>query len=230
MKATPAGRPGRHRGSSATSTSTDLTAPIWTRWHPVRPRVATLASRSIRRQAHAYTATSWMQAEGRAMSVIKAAIGFEVPLLDRARQRAGVHQLHALPDRLRRRTARRPTRGCACQRRRPPPYPSAATLASDLAMVQCINAQGESPSSDGRRSGRPPPPHSTPHGTHTPSPRTCSSTTARPTTTRSAHPNLNADRTTIYYSNELAALGPATGAFTLSGGVYTRTSRTALSR
>ncbi len=37
-----------------------------------------------------------------------------------------------------------------------------------------------------------------------------------------SEPNLNADRTTVYYANEHAALGSPTGGYSLSNGVYSR--------
>ena len=169
---------------------------------------------------HAYTATSWMQAEGRAMSVIKAAIGakflFSTGLVNGPEFTSYTHYLTdstangAQTDSWLRLSGSSPAQ-----------YPSASTLASDLAMVQSINARGKAFFG----------------WTKVWTTATAAQESAWNTYALAAYllvdngttdyysfsaPNLNADRTTIYYSNELAALGPATGAFTLSGGVYSR--------
>jgi len=169
---------------------------------------------------HAYTAAEWMQAEGHAMSVVKAAIGsrflFATGLVNGAEFTSYTHALTdstadgAQTDSWLRLAGSSPSQ-----------YPSAGTLASDLAMVQSINAEGKSFFG----------------WTKVWTPATSAQESAWNTYALAAYllvdngtsdyysfsaPNLNADRTTIYYSNELAALGAPAGAFTLSGGVYSR--------
>ncbi len=169
---------------------------------------------------HAYTATSWMQAEGHAMSVIKSAIGsrflFSTGLVNGSEFTSYTHALTdstangAQTDSWLRLAGSSATT-----------YPSAGTLASDLAMVQSINAEGKSFFG----------------WTKVWTSATAAQESAWNTYALAAYllvdngatdyysfstPDLNADRTTIYYANELAALGAPTGAFSLSGGVYSR--------
>ena len=169
---------------------------------------------------HAYTATSWMQAEGHAMSVIKAAIGsrflFSTGLVNGSEFTSYTHALTNSTANGAQTNSWLRLAGSS-----PTAYPSAGTLASDLAMVQSINAAGKSFFG----------------WTKVWTPATAAQASAWNTYALAAYllvdngtsdyysfstPDLHADRTTIYYANELAALGAPTGAFSLSGGVYSR--------
>jgi hypothetical protein len=169
---------------------------------------------------HAYTATSWMAAEGRAMSVIKAAIGskflFSTGLVNGSEF---TEYTHSLTDSTA--NGAQTDSWLRLSGSSPASYPSAGALASDLAMVQSINAKGKSFFG----------------WTKVWTSATAAQYSAWNTYALAAYllvdngttdyysysePNLNADRTTVYYANELAALGSPTGGFSLSNGVYTR--------
>lgn len=169
---------------------------------------------------HAYTAASWMAAEGRAMSVIKAAIGskflFSTGLVNGTEFTEYTHDLTDSTANGAQTNSWLRLGGSSAAS-----YPSAGTLASDLAMVQSINAKGKSFFG----------------WTKVWTPATAAQYSAWNTYALAAYllvdngttdyysysePNLNADRTTVYYANELAALGSPTGSFSLSNGVYSR--------
>lgn len=168
----------------------------------------------------AYTAASWMAAEGRATSVIKASIGskflFATGLVNGLEFTA---YTHALTDSTA--NGAQTDSWLRLAGSSPASYPSAGTLASDLAMVQTINAQGKSFFG----------------WTKVWTSATAAQYSAWNTYALAAYllvdngttdyysfsePTSKADRTTVYYANEQAALGSPTGAFTLSNGVYTR--------
>ena len=168
----------------------------------------------------AFTKPSWMQATGKILSVIKAAIGakylFSSGLVNGVEFTSFTH---AITDS----TANggQTDSWLRLGNSSPTQYPSANLLASDLSMVLAINAQGKSffgwtklwmTSTQAQQS-------------------------AWNTYALAAYllvdngvsdyylfstPSSSADRTTIYFQNELAALGTPTGAFTLTNGVYTR--------
>ena len=169
---------------------------------------------------HPYSATSWMAAEGRAMSVIKAAIGskflFSTGLVNGSEF---TDYTHALTDSTA--NGAQTDSWLRLSGSSPASYPSAGSLASDLAMVQTINAQGKSFFG----------------WTKVWTSATAAQYSAWNTYALAAYllvdngttdyysfsePNLNADRTTVYYANELAALGAPTGGYSLSNGMYSR--------
>jgi hypothetical protein len=169
---------------------------------------------------HPYSAASWMAAEGRAMTVIKTAIGskflFSTGLVNGSEF---TEYTHALTDSTA--NGAQTDSWLRLSGSSPAQYPSAGSLASDLAMVQSINARGKAFFG----------------WTKVWTGATAAQYSAWNTYALAAYllvdngttdyysfsePNLNADRTTVYYANELAALGAPSGAFTLSNGVYSR--------
>ncbi len=169
---------------------------------------------------HPYTAASWMAAEGRAMSVIKAAIGskflFSTGLVNGSEFTEYTHYLTNSTA-----NGAQTDSWLRLSGSSPASYPSAGSLASDLAMVQSINAKGKSFFG----------------WTKVWTGATAAQYAAWNTYALAAYllvdngttdyysysePNLNADRTTVYYANETAALGSPIGGYTLSNGVYSR--------
>jgi putative glycosyl hydrolase-like family 15 (GHL15) protein len=168
----------------------------------------------------AFTKLSWMQAAGQTLSVIKAAIGskylFSTGLVNGAEFTTLTHYITdstangGQTDSWLRVASNSPTL-----------YPNAKTVAADLAMVQTLNAQGSSFFA----------------WTKVWTSATQAQESAWNTYALAAYllvdngvsdyylfsaPSSSADRATIYFPNEQAALGAATGAFTLTAGVYTR--------
>ena len=169
----------------------------------------------------AFTKPSWMQAAGHTLSVIKAAIGtkflFSTGLVNGLEFTAFTHYLSdstangVQTDSWLRVASNSPTQ-----------YPSTAILAADLAMVETLNAEGKSFFA----------------WTKVWTSATTAEEAAWNTYALAAYllvdngvsdyydfstPSSSADRTTIYFPDELAALGAPLGAFSLSSGVYRRT-------
>ncbi len=168
----------------------------------------------------AFTDTSWMEAAGHTLSVIKAAMGtkflFSTGLVNGTEFSAFTHYLSdstvngVQTDSWLRVASSSPSQ-----------YPSASTLAGDLAMVQTLNAQGKSFFG----------------WTKLWTTVSAAQEAAWNTYALAAYllvdngvsdyydfsaPSTNADRTTIYFPDQLAALGAPLGGFTLSNGVYSR--------
>ena len=169
----------------------------------------------------AFTKLSWMQAAGQTLSVIKAAIGskylFSTGLVNGAEFTTLTHYITdstangGQTDSWLRVASNSPTA-----------YPNAQTIAADLAMVQSLNAKGSSFFA----------------WTKVWTSATQAQESAWNTYALAAYllvdngvndyylfsaPSSSADRSTIYFPSEQAALGAATGPFTLTAGVYTRT-------
>jgi hypothetical protein len=169
---------------------------------------------------HAFTDTSWMQAEGHALSVIKAAIGsrflFATGLVNGSEFTSFTHYLSdSTVNGVQTDSWLRLAGNSAAQ------YPATSTLSADLAMVQTLNAEGKSFFG----------------WTKVWTAATPAQVSAWNTYALAAYllvdngvsdyyafstPSSNADRTTIYFPNELAALGAPLGGFTLTSGVYSR--------
>jgi IPT/TIG domain/Hypothetical glycosyl hydrolase family 15 len=161
-----------------------------------------------------------MQAEGHALSVIKAAIGsrflFATGLVNGSEFTSYTHYLSdSTVDGVQTDSWLRLAGNSAAQ------YPATSTLAADLAMVQTLNARGKSFFG----------------WTKVWTAATTAQESAWNTYALAAYllvdngvsdyyafsmPSSNADRTTIYFPNELAALGAPLGGFTLTSGVYSR--------
>ena len=169
----------------------------------------------------AFTKPSWMQANGKILSTIKAALGakylFSSGLVNGVEFTSFTHDItDSTANGGQTDSWLRLGNSSATQ------YPSANLLASDLAMVQAINAQGKA------------------FFGWTKLWTTCTQAQEAAWNTYAlaayllvdnglsdyylfSTPSSSADRTTIYFQNELAALGAPTGAFTLTNGVYSRT-------
>jgi len=167
-----------------------------------------------------FTKTSWMQAAGQTLSVIKAAIGskylFSTGMVNGLEFTTLTHYLSdstvdgVQTDSWLRVASSSPTQ-----------YPGTKSLAADLAMVQTLNAEGKAFYA----------------WTKVWTSATPAQLTAWNTYALAAYllvddgtndyysfsePSSAADRTTIYSPCELAALGQPTGPFSLANGVYTR--------
>ena len=101
-------------------------------------------------------------------------------------------------------------------------YPSAKTVAANLAMVQTLNAQGKSFYGWTKVWTSATPAQESAWNTYALAAYLLVDNGVSDYYLFSA-PSSGADRSTIYFPNELAALGAPTGAFTLTAGVYTRT-------
>jgi hypothetical protein len=161
-----------------------------------------------------------MEASGQALSVIKAAIGskflFSTGLVNGSEFTEFTHYLSNSTV-----NGVQTDSWLRVASSSPNDYPAASTLAADLAMVQTLNAQGKSFFG----------------WTKVWTSATSAQVSAWNTYALAAYllvdngtsdyysfstPSSNADRTTIYFPNELAALGTPPGAFALSNGVYSR--------
>jgi Hypothetical glycosyl hydrolase family 15 len=176
-----------------------------------------------RASAAAYCAhhkPSWMEAAGHTLSVIKAAMGtkflFSTGLVNGTEFSAFTHYLSDS-----RVNGVQTDSWLRVASSSPSQYPSAATLAADLAMVQTLNAQGKSFFG----------------WTKIWTTVSAAQEAAWNTYALAAYllvdngvsdyydfsaPSTNADRTTIYFPDQRAALGAPLGRFTLSNGVYSR--------
>jgi hypothetical protein len=170
---------------------------------------------------HAFTDSSWMQASGHALSVIKAAIGskflFSTGLVNGSEFTSYTDYLSdSTVNGVQTDSWLRLAGSSAAQ------YPATSTLAADLAMVQTLNAQGKSFFGWTKV-----------WTTATPAQQSAWNAYALAAYLLVDNgvsdyygfsiPSSSADRTTIYFPNELAALGAPLGGYTLSGGVYSRT-------
>src|ERR1700722_122100 len=168
----------------------------------------------------AFTKVSWMQAAGQMLSVIKAAIGskylFSTGLVNGAEFTTLTHYITdstangGQTDSWIRLASNSPT-----------VYPTAKTVAAGLAMVQALNAQGSSFFGWTKVWTSATPAQESAWNTYALAAYLLVDNGVSDYYLFSA-PSSNADRSTIYYPNELAALGAATGPFTLTAGVYTR--------
>ncbi len=167
-----------------------------------------------------FTKMSWMQAAGQTLSVIKAAIGskylFSTGLVNGSEFTSFTHYLSdSTVDGVQTDSWLRVANSSPSQ------FPSASTVAANLAMVQTLNAQGKAF-----------------YGwTKVWTSATAAQQSAWNTYALAAYllvddgvndyylysaPSSASDRSTIYFPNELDALGAPAGAFVLSGTVYTR--------
>jgi hypothetical protein len=167
----------------------------------------------------AYTETQWMSAAGQTLDVIKAAIGskylFSTGLVNGIAYQNDTYYLSdSTVNGVQTNSWMRVSDGSLTQ------WPSPSLLASDLAMVQSLQAQGKAFFA----------------WTNVWTTATPAQESAWETYSLAAYllvdngvndyymfdSPFDSDRTTIFYPNELAALGAPTGSFTLTGGVYSR--------
>jgi Hypothetical glycosyl hydrolase family 15 len=167
-----------------------------------------------------FTKASWMQAAGQTLSVIKAAVGskyvFSTGLVNGTDFTSFTHDITDSTV-----NGGQTDSWLRVANSAPNQYPTTSTLAGDLAMVQTLNSQGKAF-----------------YGwTKVWTTATQAQESAWNTYALAAYllvdngvsdyylfsaPSSGADRSTIYFSNELAALGMPTAAFTLTSGVYSR--------
>ena len=168
----------------------------------------------------AFTKTSWMVAAGHTLSVIKAAMGgkflFSTGLVNGAEFTAFTHYLSDSTV-----NGVQTDSWLRVASSSPSLYPSAATLAGDLAMVQTLNAQGKSFFGWTKIWTTVSPAQEAAWNTYALAAYLLVDNGVSDYYDFSA-PSTNADRTTIYFPDQLAALGAPLGAFTLSNGVYHR--------
>ena len=168
----------------------------------------------------AFTDTTWMEAAGHTLSVIKAAMGtkflFSTGLVNGTEFTQFTHYLSdstvngVQTDSWLRVASSSPSQ-----------YPSAGTLASDLAMVQTLNAQGKSFFGWTKIWTTVSPAQEAAWNTYALAAYLLVDNGVSDYYDFSA-PSTNSDRTTIYFPDQRAALGAALGGFTLSNGVYSR--------
>ncbi|MFI5285603.1 MAG: putative glycoside hydrolase [Candidatus Dormibacteria bacterium] len=169
---------------------------------------------------HAFTATSWMQASGHALSVMKAAIGSKFllssGLVNGSEFTSYTHYLSdSTANGAQTDSWLRLAGSSAAQ------YPAVSTLASDLAMVQTLNAEGKAFFGWTKLWTAATPAQASAWNTYALAAYLLVDNGVSDYYSFSM-PSSNADRTTIYFPNELAALGAPLGSYSLTNGVYSR--------
>jgi len=168
----------------------------------------------------AFTDTTWMEASGQALSVIKAAIGskflFSTGLVNGSEFTEFTHYLSDSTV-----NGVQTDSWLRVANSSPSAYPATSTLAADLAMVQTLNAQGKSFFGWTKVWTSATPAQESAWNTYALAAYLLVDNGTSDYYSFST-PSSNADRTTVYFPNELAALGSPLGAFTLSNGVYSR--------
>src|ERR1019366_10221631 len=160
----------------------------------------------------------WMQASGHALSVIKAAMGskflFSTGLVNGSEFNSFTHYLSDSTV-----NGVQTDSWLRVADSSPAAYPATSTLAADLAMVQTLNAQGKSFFGWTKVWTSATPAQQSAWNTYPLAAYLLVDNGVSDYYLFSA-PSSNADRTTIYFPNELAALGAPLGSYTLTGGVY----------
>jgi hypothetical protein len=168
----------------------------------------------------AFTKASWMQAAGQTLSTIKAAIGskflFSTGLVNGLEFTSFTHYLSdSTVDGVQTDSWLRVASSSPAQ------YPSTKSLAADLAMVQTLNADGKSFFGWTKMWCSATPAQQAAWNTYALAAYLLVDNGTSDYYLYSA-PSSGADRSTIYFPNELSTLGAPTGAFTLVSGVYSR--------
>jgi hypothetical protein len=168
----------------------------------------------------AFTKASWMQAAGQTLSVIKAAIGtkflFSTGLVNGLEFTSFTHYLSdSTVDGVQTDSWLRVASSS------PLVYPATKSLAADLAMVQTLNSEGKSFFGWTKIWTSATPAEEAAWNTYALAAYLLVDNGVSDYYLYSA-PSSGADRSTIYFPNELSTLGAPTGAFTLVSGVYSR--------
>jgi hypothetical protein len=167
----------------------------------------------------AYTKAEWMAAGGQALDVIKAAIGskylFSTGLVNGVAYTQDTHYLSdSTANGVQTDSWMRVANGSLTQ------WPSASLLAADLAMVQSLNAEGKAFYAWTKVWTTATPAQESAWDTYSLAAYLLVDNGVSDFYTFDSP--FNSDRTTIFYTNEVATLGAPLGSFTLSGGVYSR--------
>ncbi len=168
----------------------------------------------------AFTKASWMEAAGQTLSTIKAAIGtkflFSTGLVNGLEFTSFTHYLSdSTVDGVQTDSWLRVASSSPAQ------YPSTKSLAADLAMVQTLNADGKSFFGWTKIWCSATPAQQAAWNTYALAAYLLVDNGTSDYYLYSA-PSSGADRSTIYFPNELSTLGAPTAAFTLTSGVYSR--------
>lgn len=168
----------------------------------------------------AFTKVAWMQAAGQTLSVIKAAMGskylFSTGLVNGAEFTTLTHYITDSTA-----NGGQTNSWIRLASNSPTVYPTAKTIAADLAMVQALNAQGSSFFGWTKVWTSATPAQESAWNTYALAAYLLVDNGVSDYYLFSA-PSSGADRSTIYFPSELAALGAPAGSFTLVAGVYTR--------
>jgi hypothetical protein len=167
----------------------------------------------------AYTEAEWMAAEGQTLDVIKAAIGskylFSTGLVNGVEYQDDTYYLaDSTANGMQTDSWMRVADGSLTQ------WPSASLLAADLAMVKSLQSKGKAFFAWTKVWTTATPAQESAWNTYALAAYLLVDNGVNDYYTFDSP--FNSDRTTIFYPNELAALGAPTGPFTLTGGVYSR--------